>query len=89
MRGAALSLSLVALRLSVFAMFLASVVMAQQKTMAAAKPSTIALDPSKAVAITCGKLLTITHGTIDDGVLIIENGKFCGGRLCQFGQSSR
>ncbi|HEX8800266.1 MAG TPA: amidohydrolase, partial [Terriglobales bacterium] len=76
MRGAALSLSLIALRLSVFAIFLASVVMAQQKTMAAAKPSTIALDPSKAVAITGGKLLTITHGTIDDGVLIIENGKF-------------
>lgn len=76
MRGAALSLSLIALRLSVFAMLLASVVMAQQKTMAAAKPSTIALDPSKAVAITGGKLLTITHGTIDNGVLIIENGKF-------------
>ena len=76
MRGAALSLSLIALRLSVFAMLLASVVMAQQKTMAAAKPSTIALDPSKAVAITGGKLLTITHGTIDNGVLIIESGKF-------------
>ncbi|HEX8896104.1 MAG TPA: amidohydrolase family protein [Terriglobales bacterium] len=75
MRGAALSLSLIALRLSVFAMLLASVVMAQQKTMAAAKPSTIALDPSKAVAITGGKLLTITHGTIDNGVLIIDNGK--------------
>ena len=82
MRGAALSLSLIALslslialRLSVFAMLLASVVMAQPKTMAAAKPSTIALEQSKAVAITGGKLLTITHGTIDNGVLIIENGK--------------
>ena len=75
MGGAALTLSLIALRLSVFAMLLASVVMAQQKTMAAAKPSTIALDPSKAVAITGGKLLTITHGTIDNGMLIIDNGK--------------
>ena len=64
-----------ALRLSVFAMLLATVVMAQQKTMAAAKSSAIALDPSKPVAITGGKLLTITHGTIDNGVLIIENGK--------------
>jgi imidazolonepropionase-like amidohydrolase len=56
-------------------MLLASVVMAQQKTMAATKSSAIALDPSKPVAITDGKLLTITHGTIDNGVLIIENGK--------------
>jgi imidazolonepropionase-like amidohydrolase len=49
--------------------------MAQQKTMAAANSSAIALDPSKPVAITGGKLLTMTHGTIDNGVLIIENGK--------------
>ena len=82
MRRAALRLSLIplrpslfALRLSVFAMLLASVVMAQQKTMAAAKSSAIALDPSKPVAITGGKLLTITHETIDNGVLIIEDGK--------------
>ena len=75
MRRTALRHSLLALRLSVFAMLLGSVVMAQQKTMAAAKPSTIALDPSKAVAITGGKLLTITHGTIDNGMLIIDNGK--------------
>ena len=82
MRTIALRLSLIvlrhslfALRLSVFAMLLATVVMAQQKTMAAAKSSAIALDPTKPVAITGGKLLTITHGTIDNGVLIIENGK--------------
>jgi imidazolonepropionase-like amidohydrolase len=82
MRRTALRLSLIvprhslfALRLSVFAMLLTSVVMAQQKTMAAAKSSAIALDPSKPVAITGGKLLTITHGTIDNGVLIIEKGK--------------
>src|SRR5215469_4766555 len=75
MRRTALRHSLLALRLSVFAMLLASVVMAQQKTMAAAKSSASALDPTKPVAITGGKLLTITHGTIDNGVLIIENGK--------------
>jgi imidazolonepropionase-like amidohydrolase len=56
-------------------MLLASVAVAQQKTMAAAESSASALDPSKPVAITGGKLLTITHGTIDNGVLIIENGK--------------
>ena len=75
MRRTALRHSLLALRLSVFAMLLAGVVLAQQKTMAAAKSSAIALDPSKPVAITGGKLLTITHGTIDNGVLIIESGK--------------
>src|SRR5215469_16169236 len=75
MRRTALRHSLLALRLSVFAMLLAGVVLAQQKTMAAAKSSAIALDPSKPVAITGGKLLTITHGTIDNGMLIIDNGK--------------
>src|SRR5215472_13835843 len=81
MRRAALCLCVIALRhwlfalrLSVLTMLLASVVMAQQRTMAAAKSSATALDPSKPVAITGGKLLTITHGTIDNGVLIIENG---------------
>jgi len=29
----------------------------------------------KPVALRGGKLLTVTHGTIENGVLIIENGK--------------
>ncbi len=46
---------------------------AQQKPSAPAKTAT--LDPNKPIVITGGKLLTITHGTIDNGVLVIENGK--------------
>jgi imidazolonepropionase-like amidohydrolase len=38
-------------------------------------PNTTTLHPPKIVAITGGKLLTITHGTIEDGVVILENGK--------------
>ena len=72
MTKAAFRYSPFALGLSLFAMLLAGPVAAQQKTAATAAP---ALDPSKPVAITGGKLLTITHGTIDNGVLIIENGK--------------
>ena len=65
-----------ALRLSLIAMLFAGTVAAQQKTAATAKsPAPAALDPSKPVAITGGKLLTITHGTIENGVLLIENGK--------------
>jgi imidazolonepropionase-like amidohydrolase len=49
---------------------------AQQKTAPAAKtPAPAAVDPARPVAITGGKLLTITHGTIENGVLLIENGK--------------
>jgi len=50
----------------------------QKKTNSAAKgPATPAAvtDPSKPIAITGGKLLTMTHGTIENGVLVIENGK--------------
>ena len=32
-------------------------------------------DPGKPIAITGGKLLTITHGTIENGVVVIQNGK--------------
>jgi len=65
-----------AVGLSLFAMLLVGAVAAQQKSPAITKsPATPALDPSKPVAITGAKLLTITHGTIDNGVLIIENGK--------------
>ncbi len=38
-------------------------------------PNTTTLDPPKIIAITGGKLLTITHGAIEDGVVILENGK--------------
>jgi imidazolonepropionase-like amidohydrolase len=48
---------------------------AQQKAGTSAKATPLALDPSKPVAITGAKLLTITHGTVDNGILIIENGK--------------
>ena len=53
---------------------------AQQKTSAPAKsaasPSAAtATDPNKPIAITGGKLLTITHGTIENGILVIQNGK--------------
>ena len=53
---------------------------AQQKTStpmksAASQAAAAASDPGKPVAITGGKLLTITHGTIENGVVVIENGK--------------
>ena len=36
------------------------------------QPTTSAtLDPNKSIVITGGKLLTITHGTIENGVLVI------------------
>ncbi|HEY4961132.1 MAG TPA: hypothetical protein VII29_09765, partial [Terriglobales bacterium] len=59
---------------------LALAVSAQQKTKAPAKSSAspsaaAAIDPNRPIAITGGKLLTITHGTIENGVLVIENGK--------------
>jgi imidazolonepropionase-like amidohydrolase len=40
-----------------------------------AGPNTTTLNPAKIIAITGGKLLTITHGTIEDGVVVLENGK--------------
>jgi imidazolonepropionase-like amidohydrolase len=50
---------------------------AQQRSSAPknAVAPTAAIDPSKPIAITGGKLLTMTHGTIENGVLVIENGK--------------
>lgn len=51
---------------------------AQQKKVAAAtsaSPAAPATDPNRPIAITGGKLLTITRGTIENGVLIIEKGK--------------
>lgn len=55
-------------------LLLALAAIAQQKPNASGK-SVLAADPNSPVAITGGKLLTITHGTIENGVLVIENGK--------------
>src|SRR5215471_17525112 len=64
-----------AFRHSLFAVLAVCAAFAQQKP-TTAKPATApALDPSKPIVITGGKLLTITHGAIENGVLVIENGK--------------
>jgi imidazolonepropionase-like amidohydrolase len=42
---------------------------------AATGPNGTAIAPPKLVAITGGKLLTITHGTIENGVIVLEDGK--------------
>jgi hypothetical protein len=42
---------------------------------ASAGPNNTAIAPATLVAITGGKLLTITHGTIENGVIVLENGK--------------
>jgi len=65
---------------SLIASLLLDAASAQQKasvpTQSASVPGAIpAIDPNKPIAITGGKLLTITHGTIEDGVLVIDKGK--------------
>jgi len=42
---------------------------------AATGPNATVIAPPKLVAITGGKLLTITHGTIENGVILLEDGK--------------
>jgi imidazolonepropionase-like amidohydrolase len=42
---------------------------------APAGPNNTAIAPPNVVAIVGGKLLTITHGTIENGVVVLENGK--------------
>ncbi len=68
----------VMVRFAITVLFLAALgASAQQKNGApksAAAPAP-AIDPSKPIAITGGKLLTITHGTIENGVVVIQNGK--------------
>ena len=62
--------------LAIVASLIIGTASAQQKTSAPTKsPAPTAVDPSKPIVITGGKLLTITHGTIENGVLLIENGK--------------
>jgi len=63
------------LRRLLIATLFVSTAVAQQKAYPTKSASAPALDPSKPIAITGGKLLTITHGIIENGVLIIENGK--------------
>jgi len=49
---------------------------AQPKAASApAGPNNTATAPANMVAIVGGKLLTITHGTIENGVVVLENGK--------------
>src|SRR6201989_3274325 len=38
-------------------------------------PNDTATSPAKTIAIVGGKLLTITHGTIENGVLVMSGGK--------------
>jgi imidazolonepropionase-like amidohydrolase len=64
-----------ALSFSLFVMLLAGTVTAQQNTTSTVKSPAAAIDPNKPIVISGGKLLTITHGTIENGVLVIENGK--------------
>lgn len=65
-----------ALRLLVFALLAVAAAFAQQKASTPARPvTTAALDPNKPIVITGGKLLTISHGVIENGLLIIQNGK--------------
>ena len=48
---------------------------AQQKSSAPKNTPATVVGPNKPIAITGGKLLTITHGTIENGVLVLQNGK--------------
>ena len=70
-----------AFRISLVASLLVGCAVAQREPAAtpkasSASPSAVtAVDPNKPIAITGGKLLTITHGTIENGALVMENGK--------------
>lgn len=46
-----------------------------QKTKPAAKPAAAKPEPAQIMVLRGGKLLTITHGVIEKGVLVMENGK--------------
>jgi imidazolonepropionase-like amidohydrolase len=62
------------LRLSLIALLLVSAASAQ-KAAPAKSPAAPAFDPNRPIAITGAKLLTITHGTIENGVLVIDKGR--------------
>lgn len=53
-----------------FALFLMATICGAQTG-----PNYTALHPPQTIAIVGGKLLTITHGTIEDGVLVLSGGK--------------
>src|SRR3954470_20692991 len=42
---------------------------------ASAKPAAAPLPPAPLVAIRGGKVVTVSHGTIENGVVVMENGK--------------
>jgi imidazolonepropionase-like amidohydrolase len=69
----------IVLKLMLIASLLAATAGAQQKSSTPTKPvptaTTPAIDPDRPVAITGGKLITITHGTIENGVVVIDKGK--------------
>jgi len=46
-----------------------------QKSKPAAKPAAAQAEQARAIVLRGGKLLTITHGAIENGVLVMENGK--------------
>jgi imidazolonepropionase-like amidohydrolase len=46
-----------------------------QKSKTMAKPSAARAEQARAIVLRGGRLLTITHGTIENGVLVMENGK--------------
>jgi len=69
-----------ALCLSLVVTLLLAAAVAQQKTASSAKAAATssaapAFDPNRPIVITGAKLLTITQGTIENGVLVIEKGK--------------
>ena len=52
-------------------------------------PNDTVLSPAKTIAIVGGKLLTVTHGTIENGVVVMSGGQDCGGWPCDFDQGAR
>src|SRR2546427_301856 len=52
-----------------------SLVVSQMLIVVAFVLPTIARAQDRPIALKGGKLLTVTHGTIENGVLVIENGK--------------
>jgi imidazolonepropionase-like amidohydrolase len=57
----------------VFCLLLCATAFAQKSKPATAKP--VAAKPEQAIVLRGGKLMTISHGTIENGVLVMENGK--------------
>src|SRR5438552_16071527 len=60
------------LKIAVFVALVGALLQAQKPRAGAPAPQT---PPERAVVLRGGKLLTITHGVIDDGVLVMAGGK--------------